>query len=46
MNLVSPNGASSVDWIQGSVASNQGQLLKWHKVRKCSVMETVVTKLS
>lgn len=31
MNLVSPNGASSVDWIQGSLASNQGQLLKWHK---------------
>ncbi|XP_050228465.1 beta-galactosidase 5-like [Mercurialis annua] len=31
MNLVSPNGASSVDWIQGSLVSNQGQALKWHK---------------
>ncbi|KAF2324627.1 hypothetical protein GH714_015730 [Hevea brasiliensis] len=31
MNLVSPHGASSVDWIQESLASNQGQPLKWHK---------------
>ncbi|XP_021667108.2 beta-galactosidase 5 isoform X2 [Hevea brasiliensis] len=31
LNLVSPNGASSVEWIQGSLARNQGQLLKWHK---------------
>ncbi|WCJ35254.1 Beta-galactosidase [Euphorbia peplus] len=31
MNLVSPNGASSVDWVQGTLASGQGQALKWHK---------------
>ncbi|EEF52642.1 beta-galactosidase 5 [Ricinus communis] len=31
MNLVSPNGVSSVDWIEGSLASSQGQALKWHK---------------
>ncbi|CAK7346305.1 unnamed protein product [Dovyalis caffra] len=30
MNLVSPNGASSVDWIQGSLATGQ-QPLKWYK---------------
>ncbi|KAG6776519.1 hypothetical protein POTOM_020032 [Populus tomentosa] len=30
MNLVSPNSASSVDWIQGSLANRQ-QPLKWYK---------------
>ncbi|KAJ6352178.1 hypothetical protein OIU76_001401 [Salix suchowensis] len=30
MNLISPNGASSVDWIKGSLATGQ-QPLKWYK---------------
>ena len=33
MNLVSPNGASSVDWIPGSLATRGQQQLKWYKVR-------------
>ncbi|XP_057434997.1 beta-galactosidase 3-like [Lotus japonicus] len=31
MNLVSPNGASSVDWIQESLATQSRSQLKWHK---------------
>ncbi|KAK4276546.1 hypothetical protein QN277_014682 [Acacia crassicarpa] len=31
MNLVSPNGVSSVDWVQGSLASQSQQQLEWHK---------------
>ncbi|KAJ9703598.1 hypothetical protein PVL29_005077 [Vitis rotundifolia] len=31
MNLVSPNGISSVDWIQGSLAAQRQQPLTWHK---------------
>ncbi|TQD71177.1 hypothetical protein C1H46_043297 [Malus baccata] len=31
MNLVSPNGASSVDWIRRSVATQTKQTLKWYK---------------
>jgi hypothetical protein len=34
MNLVSPNGASSVDWIRGSLATQRQQPLTWYKVRK------------
>lgn len=34
MNLVSPNEASSVDWIQESLATQSRSQLKWHKVRK------------
>lgn len=32
MNLVSPNGASSVDWIRGSLATQSHQPLTWYKV--------------
>ncbi|KAL4650070.1 hypothetical protein ACB092_01G060500 [Castanea dentata] len=31
MNLVSPNGASSVDWIRGSLATQSHQPLTWYK---------------
>ncbi|CAN6539318.1 unnamed protein product [Malus baccata var. baccata] len=31
MNLVSPNGASSVDWIRRSLATQTKQTLKWYK---------------
>ncbi|KAL6345256.1 hypothetical protein AAG906_015739 [Vitis piasezkii] len=31
MNLVSPNGISSVDWMQGSLAAQRQQPLTWHK---------------
>uniref|UniRef100_A0A2N9IHC9 Beta-galactosidase n=1 Tax=Fagus sylvatica TaxID=28930 RepID=A0A2N9IHC9_FAGSY len=31
MNLVSPNGASSVDWIRGSLATQRQQPLTWYK---------------
>ncbi|XP_028765341.1 beta-galactosidase 5 [Neltuma alba] len=31
MNLVSPNGVSSVDWVQESLAAQSQQQLKWHK---------------
>jgi hypothetical protein len=34
MNLVSPNGVSSVDWVRESLASQNQPQLKWHKVRK------------
>ncbi|RVX16799.1 Beta-galactosidase 3 [Vitis vinifera] len=34
MNLVSPNGISSVDWMQGSLAAQRQQPLTWHKVWK------------
>lgn len=32
MNLVSPNGISSVDWMQGSLIAQKQQPLTWHKV--------------
>lgn len=32
MNLVSTNGFSSVEWIQGSLAAQKQQPLTWHKV--------------
>lgn len=32
MNLVSPNGVSSVDWARESLAAQNQQQLKWHKV--------------
>ncbi|GAU15257.1 hypothetical protein TSUD_03240, partial [Trifolium subterraneum] len=31
MNLVSPNGVSSVDWVRTSLASQNQPQLKWHK---------------
>ncbi|KAK7280700.1 hypothetical protein RJT34_25767 [Clitoria ternatea] len=31
MNLVSPNGVSSVDWIRDSLATGSQSQLKWHK---------------
>ncbi|KAF8405296.1 hypothetical protein HHK36_010198 [Tetracentron sinense] len=31
MNLVSPNGISSVDWIRGSLVAQQQQPLTWYK---------------
>ncbi|KAL8478827.1 hypothetical protein ACS0TY_030633 [Phlomoides rotata] len=31
MNLVSPNGISSVDWMQGSLIAQKQQPLTWHK---------------
>lgn len=31
MNVVSPNGISSVDWIQGSLIAQRQQPLTWHK---------------
>nr|AFK40036.1 unknown [Lotus japonicus] len=31
MNLVSPNGVSSVDWVRESLASQSLQQLKWHR---------------
>uniref|UniRef100_A0A5B6ZDD3 Beta-galactosidase n=1 Tax=Davidia involucrata TaxID=16924 RepID=A0A5B6ZDD3_DAVIN len=31
MNLVSPSGISSVDWIRGSLVANKQQPLTWHK---------------
>lgn len=31
MNLVSPNGDSSVDWMQGSLIAQKQQPLTWHK---------------
>ncbi|KAI4336839.1 hypothetical protein L6164_015319 [Bauhinia variegata] len=31
MNLVSPNGFSSVDWVRGSLVAQGQQNLKWHK---------------
>jgi hypothetical protein len=34
MNLVSPNGASSIDWIRVSVATQSQRPLTWYKVRK------------
>lgn len=32
MNLVSPSGISSVDWMQGSLIAQKQQPLTWHKV--------------
>lgn len=32
MNLVSPNGISSVEWMQSSLAVQRQQPLMWHKV--------------
>lgn len=32
MNLVSPNGISSVEWMEGSLAAQAPQPLTWHKV--------------
>lgn len=37
MNLVSPNGASSVDWIRGSLATQSHQPLTWYKVRELQI---------
>lgn len=35
MNLVSPDGVSSVDWTKGSlIAQKQQQPLAWHKVQQ------------
>ena len=34
MNLVSPNGISSVEWMEGSLAAQKQQPLRWHKVNK------------
>ncbi|KAE8707112.1 Beta-galactosidase 5 [Hibiscus syriacus] len=31
MNLVSPNGISSVEWMEGSLAAQKQQPLRWHK---------------
>ncbi|CAA2960549.1 beta-galactosidase 5-like [Olea europaea subsp. europaea] len=31
MNLVSPDGVSSVDWLQGSLVTKRQQPLKWYK---------------
>jgi len=33
MNLVSPNGVSSVDWVGDSLGVQSQSQLKWHKVR-------------
>lgn len=39
MDLVSPNGISSVDWMQGSLAEQRQQPLTWHKVwKKCGIL--------
>lgn len=35
MKLDSPDGLSSVDWIQGSLIAQKNQPLTWHKVWKC-----------
>lgn len=32
MNLVSPSGISSVDWLNGSLATLKPQPLTWYKV--------------
>lgn len=45
MNLVSPNSASSVDWIQGSLANRQ-QPLKWYKVIISGKMLIVVSNFT
>ena len=37
MNLVSPNGASSVDWIRGSLATQSHQPLTWYKVGELQI---------
>lgn len=34
MNLVSPNGVSSVDWVQESLATQSRSQLKWNKARE------------
>lgn len=34
MNLVSPNGVSSVDWVQESQGTQSRSQLKWYKVRE------------
>lgn len=41
MNLVSPNGASSVDWIRGSLATQSHQPLTWYKVRELQIKRGV-----
>lgn len=33
MNFVSPHGASSVEWIRGSLAARSRQSMTWYKVR-------------
>lgn len=30
--MVSPNGATSVDWMRASLATGSQQPLRWHKV--------------
>ena len=45
MNLISPNVASSVDWIQGSLATGQ-QPLKWYKVIISGKMLNVVSNFT
>ena len=32
MNLVSPDGASSVEWVRGSLAIGSRQTMTWYKV--------------
>lgn len=32
MQLVTPNGISSVEWMRGSLAAQRQQPLTWHKV--------------
>lgn len=32
MNVISPDGISSVDWLQGSLIAQRQQPLTWHKV--------------
>lgn len=34
MNLDSPNGISSVEWMEGFLAAQTQQPLRWHKVNK------------
>jgi len=33
MNLASPNGVSSVEWVRDSLEVRSQSQLKWHKVR-------------
>ena len=33
MNLASPNGISSVEWMQSTLVSEKNQPLTWHKVK-------------
>jgi len=33
MNLASPNGITSVEWMQSALVSDKNQPLTWHKVK-------------